>query len=193
MKKVALLVLVVFSFRAQAQIEFGAKGGLNITNIVGKDVAYKSKAGIHIGGFAGIPLTKQFTLQPELVYSTQGGKWDSKDGGKTMLNYLQVPVLVKYTSRIGLFAETGPHIGFLLSAKDKYDGESNDIKKYLKTTDIGWQFGVGYRITPSLGANIRYNTSFTNFYVGEDDGDTWKERNSVLQIGVYYILHRTKR
>lgn len=193
MKKVALLILVVLSFRAQAQIEIGAKGGINITDIVGKDVDYKSKTGIHVGGFAGIPLTKQFILQPELVYSSQGAKWSKGEGGKTILNYLQIPVLVKYTTRIGLFAETGPHIGFLLSAKDKYDGESNDIKEYLKTTDIGWQFGVGYRITPLLGANIRYNTSFTSFYEGKDDGDTWKERNSALQIGVYYILHRTKK
>ena len=193
MKKVALLVLVVLSLGAQAQIEIGAKGGLNISNIVGKDAAYKSRTGVHIGGFAGIPLTKQLSLQPELVYSSQGGKWDGKDDGKTILNYLQIPVLLKYTTRVGLFAETGPHIGFLLSAKDKYDGETEDVKEYLKTTDIGWQFGVGYRITPSLGANIRYSTSFTSFYEGEGDGDNRKERNSVVQIGIYYILHRTKK
>lgn len=190
MKKVLFIVLSVASLSVQAQIELGAKGGLNITDIVGKDVDYKSKTGIHVGGFARIPLMNRLSLQPELVYSSQGGKWYDKGDEKTVLNYLQIPVLLKYTTPFKVFAETGPQIGFLMSAKDKYDGKTDDVKEYVKKTDISWQFGVGYAITPALGVNVRYQASLTPFYEGHDDGETWKERNSVVQIGLSYTLHR---
>src|SRR5688500_11293352 len=100
MKKIFSTFVLVLSIAAvHAQINFGARGGIAITSIKGE--GYSSRPGIHIGGFAQIPLKSNFSLQPELYYASQGAKWDG--GGKTLLSYLHVPVLVKYTFNSGFF------------------------------------------------------------------------------------------
>ncbi len=69
---------------------------------------------------ASIPLFSTCSLQPEVLYSGQGAKFsDSLVTGKLNYGYLNVPVLFKYQHASGLFAETGPQVGFLLSAKEK--------------------------------------------------------------------------
>jgi hypothetical protein len=180
MKKVLfVLICVAVSGVSQAQFTVGAKGGLNFSSIVGKDVdGYKMKVGFHLGGYAQIPLKGKFSAQPELYYSNQGAKWG--DDGKTVLNYLQIPVLAKYKDASGFFAETGPQLGVLLSANDTYDGEKEDIKEYLKKSDFSWVFGAGYQVTAKLGVYARYNLGFTKWYD--------EEKNSLIQLGVNYTL-----
>jgi hypothetical protein len=182
MKKASLLVLAMtIVIVSQAQIRFGARGGLNISNVVGKETSgWKSKAGIFIGGFAEIPVLSKFSVQPELYYSMEGAKWDGEDGAKTSLGYIKLPVLARYTLPAGFYGETGPQIGFLLNATDTYDGEKEDIKEYLKKTEFSWVVGAGYFVTPQIGVHARYNASFSSFYE--------TEKNSVFQIGVQYIL-----
>jgi hypothetical protein len=187
MKKVSLLVLAMSLFAvSQAQIRFGARAGLNISNIVGKSAeGWKSKAGIFVGGLVEIPVLSKFSVQPELYYSMEGGKWDDEDGGKTDLRYLKLPVLAKYTLPSGFYGETGPQIGFLLNATDKFEGEKNDIKEYLKTTEFSWVIGAGYYVTPEIGVHARYNAGLSSFYE--------TEKNSVFQIGVQYLFGHTKK
>lgn len=187
MKKASLLVLAMILFAvSNAQIRFGARGGLNISNIVGKSIeGWKSKAGIFIGGFAEIPVLSRFSVQPELNYSQEGGKWNDEDGGKTNLGYIKIPVLAKYTTPSGFYGETGPQIGFLLNAKDIYDGDKNDIMEYLKKTEFSWAIGAGYYVTPQLGVHARYNAGLSSFYE--------TEKNSVFQVGVQYVFGRAKK
>ena len=184
MKKVFLLALAMsLVIVSQAQIGFGARGGLNISKVVGAD-GFKSKAGIFIGGLVEIPVVQKFSVQPELYYSMEGGKWDDEDGGKTSLGYIKLPVLAKYTFANGIYGETGPQIGILLNAKDTWDGEKQDIKGFLKKTEFSWAVGAGYYVTPQIGVHARYNAGLSSFYESE--------KNSVFQVGVQYIIGRTK-
>jgi hypothetical protein len=187
MKKVSLLVLAMSVFAvSNAQIRFGGRAGLNISNVVGKETSgWKSKAGIFIGGTVEIPVVSKFSVQPEVFYSMEGAKWEDEDGAKTSLGYIKIPVLAKYTTAFGFYGETGPQIGFLLNATDTYDGEKEDIKEYLKTTEFSWAFGAGYYVTPQIGVHARYNASFSSFYE--------TEKNSVFQVGVQYIFGQTKK
>jgi hypothetical protein len=41
-----------------------------------------------------------------------------------------------------LFAETGPQIGFLLSGKEKVDGNTFDDNE-SQPIDFSWAFGIG--------------------------------------------------
>lgn len=79
MKKILFAVMMFATTASFAQIQFGAKGGINVSNLNGLDVNnYQTKAtvGFHVGGFVAIKLGK-LALQPELLYSTQGAKIDS--------------------------------------------------------------------------------------------------------------------
>jgi len=188
MKKASLfaLALCLFAAVSQAQVRIGARGGLNISNIVGKDAeGYKSKAGFFIGGVAEIPVVSQVSVQPEAYFSLEGAKWDDEDGGATRLSYIKIPVLAKYTSPVGVYAETGPQVGFLVKATDEWEGDKEDIMKYLKKTEFSWAFGAGYYIIPQLGVHIRYNAGLTSFYE--------TEKNSVFQVGVQYMLGQTRK
>lgn len=79
----AIIVLISSTIRAQ-ETHFGLKAGLNSRSSVkisnGED--YDSKTGFHVGGLAHIHVTRHFAVQPEIVYSTQGGN----DGDDLNLN-----------------------------------------------------------------------------------------------------------
>ena len=176
MKKIIVSCFLLIALASQAQTSFGIRGGISSTTLVGE--GYKAKAGFHLGGFANIGIKNGFSLQPELYYATQGAKWEGD--GKTELSYLNIPVLAKYKSAGGFFGETGPQIGFMLSAHDTWDGEKEDVKEYLNTTDFSWAFGAGYQVNKNLCVNLRYNLGITSFWNSE--------KNSAFLIGVHYTL-----
>lgn len=189
MKKLFLILLTGFSFAAaDAQIQFGLKAGANMATFSGdnQDEA-KWKIGFNGGGLVAIPLFSDFTLQPEVVYSVQGFKFDEENQKATFnANYLNIPVLFKYNNPTGFFIETGPQLGFLMSAKAKSGGVSVDEKSGFKSTDFSWAFGLGYLI-PGLNAGIdaRYNLGLSNIIKEDSEG---KLKNSVFQLGVFYLF-----
>src|ERR1700744_2547677 len=85
-------VLLVSTARAQEQQtstesglkpKFGIKGGLNLTNLyVDNSNDEHIKAGFNAGVFAKLPITKGFSIQPELLYSVKGAK-------ETYSNFIQ--------------------------------------------------------------------------------------------------------
>src|SRR5258708_5564415 len=133
MKKALFLFLCASSLViSQAQTRFGIQAGANFANLTGSDVTgAKMKVDFNAGAFANIPLSSMFSFNPEVLYSGQGAKFD---GGKINLNYINVPVLIQYNNPSGFFAETGPQIGFIMSAKEKADGGgTTDIKDQVKS------------------------------------------------------------
>lgn len=186
MKKLFLfLVLSTLFISSQAQLRFGVKAGINVANITGKDVeGYRSKTGIHFGGFANLALaTSKLSVQGELLYSGQGARWDD-DNEKTTLSYLQIPVLARYTTSMGFYAEAGPQVGFLLKAEDNNEGDVYSIKEFLKKTDVSMVIGGGYNINQNIAVNARYNFGLTKFWD--------EEKNSVFQVGLSYTFGRLK-
>jgi len=182
MKKLAL-VLTVFTasiFGVNAQVQFGVKAGANFSTITSAPGS-KTLVSFNGGALVKIPLVDALSLQPEVVYSGQGAKYD---GGKTTLGYINIPVLAKYSLPVGVFFETGPQLGFLLSAKDKVDGQDAvDIKSGLKSTDLAWAFGAGYVIPDvNLGVDVRYNLGLTKLADGSSS------KNGVFQVGVFYLF-----
>ncbi|MBX2920971.1 MAG: PorT family protein [Chitinophagaceae bacterium] len=187
MKKAVLILLGFAGFAAaNAQVTFGPKAGLNVSSITGKDVeGYKSKTGFYIGAQGMIPVKANFAVQPELYYSAQGAKWTGYEGkgGQSKLSYINLPVLAKYSTRHGFFAETGPQVGLLLSAIDDYVYiEDDDFKDKAKKIDFAWVVGAGYLSKYGVGINARYNIGLTKFWD--------EEKNAVFQIGLFYNLNR---
>jgi hypothetical protein len=194
-KKLILLVIAGFSLATvNAQIQFGVKAGLNLANIsVSGDNgsnSYAMKPDFHIGALVSIPAFSSFTVQPELVFSGQGSKVSDNDpsdpSGTFNFKYLNVPVLLKYNTSSGFFAETGPQFGILLSANAKQGGNSMDIKSSLKSSDFAWVFGVGYLLPVNLGFDARYNLGLQNLASDASGGGSIK--NGVIQIGVFYMF-----
>ncbi|HXB35007.1 MAG TPA: porin family protein [Puia sp.] len=192
MKKLALVLLAGFSFAtSHAQFAFGIKGGANISNVNGSDVSgTNSLVGFNAGVFLKLPVASHLAIQPELYYSGQGFK-ETNSGVTTTQheNYINIPVLLKYHI-MGVFVETGPQAGFLVSAKVSQQGVSVDDKASFNSADFSWVFGAGVKIpmTP-ISLDARYNLGLSNIINnGGNSSDNSTAHNGVFQIGIMVNL-----
>ena len=206
MKKMvfAALAVLVFGFtnaqdevKATSEVKFGAKGGINLANIVGDDAGDANMfVGFNAGFFVEIPVTDKLTIQPEILYSAQGSKsegplnieGDIYDVKATLkMNYINVPVMFKYQVADKFSLEAGPYVGFLTKAKLEFDIEglgsgTEDMKDNVKSTDFGIGVGMNYEFSDVIFANARYQAGLTEIGDSEAGGNSVK--NSVFQIGL---------
>ena len=180
-----------------SDISFGLKGGLNFSMFTGDGTDdFDGRASFHVGAVAEFPMIDQFSIQPELLYSSQGDQM-SVEGidVKFKMDYLTVPVMAKYYVSEGFSLEAGPQLGFLLSAKVDGGGVSLDIKDLIKSIDFGLGFGLGYKLDNGLNFSGRYYVGITNFV--ESDGylldepissDGSKNYNNVFQLSIGYFF-----
>ena len=206
MKKMvfAALAVLVFGFanaqdevKATSEVKFGAKGGINLANIVGDDAGDANMfVGFNAGFFVEIPVTDKLTIQPEILYSAQGSKsegplnieGDIYDVKATLkMNYINVPVMFKYQVADKFSLEAGPYVGFLVSAKVKaevsgFGSATEDAKDLFKSTDFGLGLGMNYEFSDVIFANARYQAGLTEIGDSEAGGNSVK--NSVFQIGL---------
>lgn len=192
MKKLLLLAAVaVFGFwNINAQdVKFGAKAGVNFANISGDDTSgLDSRTALHVGVVAEIEISEKFSFQPELMYSQQGFKMSMFGIDATgELDYLNLPLMAKYYVADGFSLEAGPQVGFLMSAKAKAEGESEDLKDVTKGIDFGLDFGLGYKMDNGLNFGARYNLGLSNINDGEGS-DEFKNQNAVIQLSIGYFF-----
>lgn len=187
------VVLMAFTVNAQ-DVNFGLKAGANFATITGDDTDdLSTRTSFHVGALAEIGISDTFSIQPEVLYSSQGAEYEDSDGydGKFKLDYLNIPVLAKVTVAEGLSVEAGPQIGFLLSAKDEYDdgaGDSGeeDIDEFIKGTDFGAAVGLTYGLANGINFGARYTFGISD--INDVSESTSEIRNGVFMISVGYLF-----
>lgn len=189
MKKILLLTIAVCSFNlVQAQrTHFGLKAGLNASTLKVKNQdIYDYKAGLHVGGLAHIHVTRQFAVQPELLYSNQGGKLQNSEV-KHHVNYVTVPVMGQYMFGDGFRLQAGPQVGFLVGAKrqDQDDNKFN-IKENYEAVDFSLAAGLSFVSSSGFGADFRWLFGLTNI---NDVPPRNPIKNNLGQIGVFYLFN----
>ena len=199
---------------------FGLKAGVNIASwrgddadpevFWGTDSEKKPRISIVVGGYSTIVLAKVFAIQPELLFTMQGVKyeWEQSpfyDNLILKLAYIQLPVLLKFyipmpgPVKINLFA--GPHVSYNVIDKwvEEWDvgfgedtddgdidedltwsGESIETKKF----DYGVVFGVGSDfIVKSIQITVeaRYTLGFAQIFE-TTSGEEIDIKNGTLSI-----------
>jgi hypothetical protein len=196
-KHTLLVVLAVFAFAPMAfsQVSGGIRLGVNLANqkleALGISVTPDSKLGLLGGLYLTANVTDKFAIQPELTFSSMGSK-DTSDGEEFVakLNYLSLPVLLRYNITENINIHVGPQLGFLLSAKGEVDGDSEDIKDQYKGIDFGAAVGLGVDFGKFNGG-LRYVAGLSNINdIGEIDGFDLdlSVKNNSFQIFVGYRL-----
>lgn len=188
MKKIvvaAALACCIVSF-TQAQVTPGIKGGLNLTDV--SNFNGDNRVSGHVGLLLHHTINSRWCIQPEILYSGQGQKYNTNTGERTLaLSYIQVPVMVQYYPVRQLYFEFGPQVGFLTSAKTKSDDGDNkvEVDDSYRKADVALNLGVGVAATQQLGFYARYNAGLTD--ISKNNNVT--NRNRGGQLGMYVRLH----
>ena len=192
LKIIALMLLVATAAHAQLPIKFGLKGGLNITKVkFDKDIA---KADNRTGFFIG-PMA-EFTVPIVGIGADIAVLYDQKnievDGVKDKMQFIDIPINLKYTLGLGDFAgiffATGPQFSFNVGDKKLFD-----IENYkMKSSNFSWNIGAGVKLINHIQVGYNYNIGIGK--TAEVDG-LWdgakkasKMKNNSHQISVAYIF-----
>ena len=197
MKKIAIafvcMIMAVGTAMAQKQFTFGPKIGVDYTHYWGKNVEHGGQLNYQAGLFMEYRFTNKFSVAPEVVFAAQGGKYDTKILGVELketdhVNYINVPVMLKYYVIPELSIDFGPQVGFNVYSKNTIEGkveklkekETTDMKKYTKTVDFGLGLGLTYNITEEVFIQARYTMGLTKVFNVDDDS---KNGNGQIAIG----------
>jgi len=203
-----VVVISSVSLAAFAQVSFGVKAGLNLSNFAGDEPSngenVEQRAGFHFGVYVNIPLDQKLSVQPELLATTAGATWDeiteleNQDLVKLeiieRLAYLSMPINLTYS--FGKFnLQAGPQVSILLLSGDELTmtrvsggsmvataaGFSRDAQN-LKEIDLGLNLGGGLSLG-KFGLSGRY-------YMGMIDvsDDSTQITNRVFQLSLTYRL-----
>ena len=189
----ALSIIAFCAYGASAQgISGGLKLGANFANqkfsSEGFGFSPSSRTSLHGGFYLTVMVSETFGVQPELLYNSVGSKFDlGGDDVVQQLDYLTLPVMLRYNPVKIFNIHAGPQFGFLMSAKQKFDGDSEDIKDGLKGLDLGLGIGAGVDLPMGLGFSARYVLGLSNV-AEEADGEDGSVKNNTVQISVSYRL-----
>jgi len=194
MKKLLLVAaLAVFGLNTiNAQnVRFGAKAGVNFASLNGDDVDnIDGRTSFHVGGVANIGITELFSIQPEVIYSSQGYSADD-DGDVTVnLDYINVPIMADFKLAEGLSLQGGAQVGFNISSKIDFDGDKDDIDG-IQTIDFGVGIGAQYVLPINLFFQARYVIGITNVFEDFDgiEQEDVEAKNSVVSVSVGYFFN----
>ncbi|MEN2402939.1 porin family protein [Flavobacterium sp. MC2016-06] len=186
MKKIILAAVLFIATSATIQAQFlrlGVKAGVNFASQTGdaalEGVAF-DKNGItsyHAGLVAELKLLDSFSIQPELLYSTQGASYkNATTEFKNELGYLSIPVMAKFYLGESFSIEAGPQASFLLSEKNDFD------VKDAQTFDFALNAGIGFKLTKNLFLQGRYSLGLTEASKNAD------VKNSTVQISAGFMF-----
>ena len=182
---------------AQKRFTFGPKIGVDYTHYWGKNAKHGGQLNYQAGLFMEYRFNNKFSIAPEVVFAAQGGKSNGIvlispteyfDAVYTHnLNYINVPVMLKYYVCPSLSIDFGPQVGFNVYSKTRGKWEDtkdeyniNDRKKYTNTFDFGLGLGATYNIASDVFVQARYTLGLTKIF---KDEDPVKNGNAQIAIG----------
>jgi hypothetical protein len=174
MKKIIFTMFAVcLVFAASAQFKGGLKAGANLANLGGDVEGTDMLFAFHVGAYGAFSLSDAMTLQPEVLYYGAGAKSGDEE---IKLNYLAIPVMLKYNLGETFNLQVGPQISLLMST------DPSELKDFLKGTDFGLNIGVGAGFG-KFSADVRYSLGLSN--INDGPGEI---KNNVIQISLGYQL-----
>ncbi|MBA0883503.1 porin family protein [Flavobacterium undicola] len=193
MRKTYLMMLffgIITSISAQENTSHeshgGIKGGYNLASVSfdGNYGETDQRHGFHIGVYGESFIDRNFSVQPELLFSQQGYEITDNTGRFIQkLNYINVPVMFKAYPSNNLFLEIGPQIGWAITHKEIYDGYYSSTTEYdPDSIDWGMNFGAGIKTNSGINLGVRYHLGLGDLY------DAQKAQNRVWMFSLGFDL-----
>ena len=196
-----ILVAVALAAPSQAQIKFGAKAGLNLSEVSlsGNSNALSNKTGFFIGPTVKltVPIVG-LSFDASALYDQREAKIKGADETIRQQSF-QVPINVRYGVGLGsivnVFAFAGPQFGFNIGDKSEtFKDAYNDAGKWtLRSSNLSANFGVGATVLKHLQVTVNYNVALgktgevTVAGVGQDAFKGKLKSNSWQIAAAYYF------
>lgn len=180
---IALMLLTTATYAQEFHI--GAKAGANLGKIAGGAYKDNFKLGYQIGGFLEFDFTDKWGLQGEVLFNQSNTEirnsykqvWDEKFNKNKTLDYVSVPVLLKYNPNEFLSLHAGPQFSFLTNSEDS---TWENGKKLFKDMDFSIVAGLEVKILNPLYVYGRYAWGYSDINKALSEKATLQQ----IQIGV---------
>ena len=208
-----LIACLICSLDLSAQFRLGPTGGLNFNRQVFKsntyryDAIFKSRLGYHIGLMTDLTITKNFSLQSELLYTHRGGyyKTERKDIAEVFedeLGYITLPVCMTAKLDVGnayLFVGAGPYLSKLIYSSHRYTSNGFNIENgslrvgtdydtdQVKPWDAGVKLKAGFELKKGM-----YLAAFYDISTSDINPQFTVMRNKTFGIQLAYIFSLTE-
>ncbi|MCX6271992.1 MAG: porin family protein [Bacteroidetes bacterium] len=205
MKKIVCYVLLfVLPFIAAAQ---AFQGGL-LLGVVGSQVAgdmYSgfNKVGFTAGGYVNLKLSQRYKVQLEMEYIQKGSRHNSDPNQGDLIdyrlnvNYIEVPLLLRYDLMERISAEAGLGMAFLVSHKETingYDMSKGATTPGFRSSNLSIMGGVSYSFYERYCIGFRADSSVLTMRKGSGTGfvrrftNDWGQFHDLLVFSLYYKL-----
>lgn len=168
----------------ETKLYYGARLGLSAAGVTDAG----SKAGLTLGGVVGLRLSDSAPvfLESGLAYTQRGGK---KDGTTLGLNYLEIPILIKYgipvADGVHVLPLLGPYFSMAIDGRIKNKALDIDTSSFhaYKHPDMGIKVGCGAEYN-HLYLELAYKFGIAN--IAEDHLDTAHGHAFTVEFGVNF-------
>lgn len=160
-----LLSTLVYAQQNDANIQGGLFAGLATTQIDGDGYGGFNKAGLLGGGYVNTRIAPKWRAEMAISYIQKGSidpyRPDKNDFEyyRIRLSYVEVPLMFRSTYKSFTYG-IGPSLGVLIaSSEEDINGEVNVPFHAFKSTEIGANFDLLFKLLNRLEANVRYTHS----------------------------------
>ncbi|PSK97930.1 porin family protein [Cecembia rubra] len=171
MKKLSLFIMMVVMSVSLSYAQnrpsdrggFGVRGGVNFSTFGGGDIAdddYSQRTGFHAGLYNSFYFGSMIALEPGVYFSVKGTRNEDFVNSRAVLNYIDIPVLLRLHLTEGLNVFGGPQVSFLTSSKFEGDLFGSTIRfdtDNVHERDFGMILGIGYNLPKGLNVQGSYN------------------------------------
>lgn len=187
----ALAVVLLATTSASAQtFQFGVKGGVNFAtlSVEDGDSPFESRIGLVAGGFVTWRAFSWLELQPEVLFTSKGATVEESGiASDLMVDYLEVPILARYTRPLSdhwrFYVAGGPTLATRLRARTRteFSGgtEEIDVDDDVEQMDFGVAVGGGLEMGTFV-FDGRYTFGLSD--IDADQSDTSTFRNRVISV-----------
>jgi hypothetical protein len=182
----SVLFLLIAGAVSSQGFRLGLKAGINMNQISGQSFNQSYDLAYHAGAFAEIDFTKKLGIQPELLFNQSSSKTVS--GGlssvtfpsdNVTLNYLSIPILLRYNIGSLVTLNLGPQFSILMN---KHDNLLTNGQNAFKSGDFAMVGG--------LQLNLKILRVYGRYVIGMNNindvsnSENWKNQQIQLGIGL---------
>lgn len=164
---------------ANAQIKFGLKAGLNISkaSLDADVVSADNRTGFIVGPMAEFTLPiVGLGVDAAILYDNKSVKVEDS---KETLQYIDIPINIKYTlglgSIAGVFATTGPQFSYNIGGKKIFSQSYS-----LKSSEFSWNVGAGVKLLGHLQIAYNYNIALGKTAEVNEEGALGTATNAII-------------